>query len=196
MANYVLNKIICTKEILRKYFVDNHPIDDKDLLKEPYISFNKLFGVKSLNKYNERYGESIYYGFGFSYEKNKEGLIEIKFLTKYLYPICAIVKAVEMFKEELTWYSCEENKIYLSNFFWYKNRIKENTLYLEKTEYEEWVNNNEDYIEKIEYPDDEIWHYRFENRTDWEIWECDNLIKRYFEQYPVKEYYKDMQSKK
>ena len=40
MANYVLNKIICTKEILRKYFVDNHPIDDKDLLKEPYISFN------------------------------------------------------------------------------------------------------------------------------------------------------------
>lgn len=91
--------------------MNNHPIDDKELLKEPYISFNKLFGVKSL--------------------------------TKYLYPICAIVKAVEMFKEELTWYSCEGNKIYLSKFFWYKNRIKENTLYLEKTEYEEWINNNE-----------------------------------------------------
>ena len=42
-----------------------------------------------------------------------------------------------MFKEELTWYSCEENKIYLSKFFWDKNRVKENILYLEKTEYEE-----------------------------------------------------------
>lgn len=115
MANYVVNKIVCTEEILNEYFIDYYPIDEK--LEEPYITFNKLLGEKSLNKYNEKYGESIYYGFGVSYEKNIEGLMEIKFLTKWLYPICAIVKAVEMFKEKLIWYACEENKIYLSKFF-------------------------------------------------------------------------------
>lgn len=194
MANYVVNKIVCTEEILNEYFIDYYPIDEK--LEEPYITFNKLLGAKSLNKYNEKYGESIYYGFGVSYEKNIEGLMEIKFLTKWLYPICAIVKAVEMFKGKLIWYACEENKIYLSKFFWNKDRVYENTLYLENTEYDEWVCNNEDYIEKIEYPDDEIWHYKYENRTDWKVWQVDDLIKRYFDQYPAKEYYKDMRSKK
>ena len=194
MANYVVNKIVCTEKILNEYFIDYYPIDENEKLDEPYISFNKLFGVKSLNKYDEKYGESIYYGWGFSYEKNKEGLIEIKFLTKWLYPICAIVKAVEMFKKELTWYACEESKIYLSKFFWDGENVQENTLYLEDTEYEEWAENNEDYIEGIEYPDDEIWHYNYENRTDWKIWKSDNLVKRYFDQYPAKEYYNEMRN--
>ena len=195
MANYVVNKIVCTEEILNEYFIDYYPMDENEKLEEPYISFNKLFGVKSLNEYDEKYGEYIYYGWDFSYEKNKEGLIEIKFLTRWLYPICAIVKAVEMFKGELTWYSCEQNKIYLSKFFWDGNKVEENTLDLENTEYYEWIHNNEDYIEKIEYPDDEIWHYDYKNKTDWKIWESDDLVKRYFDQYPANEYYKEMQRK-
>ena len=192
MANYVVNKIICTEEILNKYFIDYCPIDENEKLEEPYISFNKLFGVKTLNEYAEKYGEYIYYGYGFSYEKNEEGLIEIKFLTRYLYPISAIVKAVEMFKENLIWYSCEENKIYLSEFFWNGKKVQENTLYIENTEYNEWVNENEDYIEAIEYPDDEIWHYDLKNRSDWRNWESDNLIQRYFNRYPSEEYYNQM----
>ena len=192
MANYVVNKIICTEEILNKYFIDYCPIDENEKLEKPYISFNKLFGVKTLNEYAEKYGEYIYYGYGFSYEKNKEGMIEIKFLTRYLYPICAIVKAVEMFKENLIWYSWEENKIYLSEFFWNGKKVQENTLYIENTEYNEWVNENEDYIEAIEYPDDEIWHYDLKNRSDWRIWESNDLIQRYFNEYPAEEYYNQM----
>ena len=97
-----------------------------------------------------------------------------------------------MFKKELTWYACEESKIYLSKFFWDGENVQENTLYLEDTEYEEWAENKEDYIEGIEYPDDEIWHYNYENRTDWKIWKSDNLVKRYFDQYPAKEYYNEV----
>lgn len=192
MANYVVNKIICTEEILNKYFIDYSPIDENEKLEESYISFNKLFGVKTLNEYAEKYGEYIYYGYGFSYEKNEEGLIEIKFLTRYLYPIYAIVKAVEMFKKELVWYTCEENKIYLSEFFWNGKKVQENTLYLENTEYDEWISANEDYTEKIKYPDDEIWHYNFKNRSDWKIWESDNLIERYLNNYPSEQYYNQM----
>ena len=194
MANYVVNKIVCTEEILNEYFIDYYPIEQNEKLEEPYISFNKLFGVKSLNEYAQKYGEYIYYGWSFSYEKNKEGLIEIKFLTRWLYPIYAIVKSIEMFKDKLIWYACEGNKIYLSKFFWDGENVQENTLYIENTEYDDWIGDNQDYIEKIEYPDDEIWHYDYKSRKDWKIWRSDNLIKRYFDQYPAKEYYNEMQS--
>ncbi len=194
MANYVVNKVVCTEEILNEYFIDYYPIDQNEKLEEPYISFNKLFGVKSLNEYAQKYGEYIYYGWSFSYEKNKEGLIEIKFLTRWLYPIYAIVKSIEMFKDKLIWYACEGNKIYLSKFFLDGENMQENTLYLENTEYDDWIGDNQDYIEKIEYPDDEIWHYDYKSRKDWKIWRSDNLIKRYFDQYPAKEYYNEMKS--
>ena len=192
MANYVLNKVVCTERILNDYFIDYYLIENDERLNEPYISFNKILGVTSINKYHEKYGESIYYGFGFSYEKNNEGLIEIKFLTRWLYPICAIVKAVEMFKDELIWYACEENRIYLSKFFW-NNGVYEKTLYLENTDYDEWAHANEDFSESIEYPDDVLWYYNYEDSSDWKIWKCDNLIKRYFDQYPAKEYYDELQ---
>ena len=54
MANYIVNKIVCTEEILNEYFLDYYPIDENESLREPYISFNKLFGVKSLNEYKEK----------------------------------------------------------------------------------------------------------------------------------------------
>ena len=65
MANYVVNKIVCTEEILNEYFIDYYPIEQNEKLEEPYISFNKLFGVKSLNEYAQKYGEYIYYGWSF-----------------------------------------------------------------------------------------------------------------------------------
>lgn len=72
MSNYVVNKIVCTEKILNEYFIDYYPIDENEKLDEPYISFNKLFGVKSLNKYDEKYGESIYYGWGFLTKKTRK----------------------------------------------------------------------------------------------------------------------------
>ncbi len=193
MANYIVNKIVCTEEILNEYFLDYYPIDENESLREPYISFNKLFGVKSLNEYKEKYGTYIYYGNGFTYEKNKENLIEIKFTTRYLYPIQAIVKAIEMFKDKITWYVCEENKIYLSKFLWNGEMVQESTLYLENGEYYNWRMENEDYIEAIEYPDDDIWHYDYENEKEWKVWNYSYLISRYLNHYPAKEYYKEMQ---
>ena len=101
-----------------------------------------------------------------------------------------------MFKEKLTWYSCEENMIYLSKFFWKDNKVQEDTLQLENTEYNELFAKNEDYITTIEYPDDDIWHYNYESRLDWKIWKSDDLIKRYFDHYPAKEYYNEILSEK
>ena len=48
MANYVHNKIICTKEVLNKYFIDYYPFNDEDKLNKPYITFNNIFNVKSI----------------------------------------------------------------------------------------------------------------------------------------------------
>lgn len=37
MANYVVNKIVCTEKILNEYFIDYYPIDENEKLDEPYI---------------------------------------------------------------------------------------------------------------------------------------------------------------
>ena len=34
MANYVVNKIVCTEEILNVYFIDYYPIDQNEKLEE------------------------------------------------------------------------------------------------------------------------------------------------------------------
>ena len=70
MANYIVNKIVCTEEILNEYFLDYYPIDENESLREPYISFNKLFGVKSLSEYKEKYGTYIYYGNGLNLQRD------------------------------------------------------------------------------------------------------------------------------
>ena len=46
MANYVYNRIICTKEVLDKYFLDDEPFEENKKVDEPYITFNKLFNTK------------------------------------------------------------------------------------------------------------------------------------------------------
>lgn len=76
MANYVANKIICTEEILNEYFIDYYPLDENEKLEEPYISFNKLFGVKSLNEYIEKYEVCIYYNIIVKWEKYLKNIIK------------------------------------------------------------------------------------------------------------------------
>ena len=53
MSNYVWHKVICRKEVLDQYFIGSDPFGDGRLMDHYYISFNKLFGVKSLNEYSE-----------------------------------------------------------------------------------------------------------------------------------------------
>ena len=46
MANYVWHRVICNKATLDEYFIDYEPIEEGKLLNKPYITFNKMFGVK------------------------------------------------------------------------------------------------------------------------------------------------------
>lgn len=72
-------------------------------------------------------------------------------------------------------------------------KVQENTLYLENMEYINWRKENDDYIEEnIECSDDEIWHYDYNSKKEWKIWNCNDLIKRYFRKYPAQEYYSEM----
>lgn len=58
MANYVSNKVICSKKFFDKYFVDPYSLgtESYEYCKEhKYISFNKLFEVKNVNEYYDWY---------------------------------------------------------------------------------------------------------------------------------------------
>lgn len=190
MANIVYNKVVCTREILDKYFLDDEPFEKGVKLNEPYIAFNKLFNTKLNDKYSELYGESIYYGDGFEYNELGNGKIEILFNTRGRYPIKAIEKALELCKNDIIWYAVEENLIYVSKFYW-DNEIKEDTLFLE--------NNNSFNIfnESIIEPKSNfwIWEYPIEEQEVWQLWQCNNLVERYFKEYPAQQYYKEMQEK-
>ena len=70
MANYVHNKIICTKEVLNKYFIDYYTFNDEDKLNKSYITFNNIFNAKSINAYSP----NIYYGYGYSYYKIEDSI--------------------------------------------------------------------------------------------------------------------------
>ena len=100
IANYVLNRVVCTEKILNEFFIDYYPFGKDEKLKEPYIylyiyiSFSKILDSDSINKYHEKYGESIYYVWVLIFIwKNRNDTIEIKFLSRWLYFIWAIVKA-------------------------------------------------------------------------------------------------------
>ena len=133
MANYVSNKVICSKSFFDKYFLDPYSLGEEsyEYCKEnKYISFNKLFNVKDVNEYHEKYGDYIYYGSFYKIKKISDELVEIKFKTKHYYPISAIKKAIEI-GHNIVWYCVEENNIYISKFSWRQNGIVEETLIFE-----------------------------------------------------------------
>lgn len=180
MANYVSNKVICSKDVLYKYFIDFNPFNDEVPLNEPYITFNKLFGVKSLNEYSEKYGVIIYYGFSFSYKERPDGLYEVKFCTRWKYPILAIIRLLEL-SHEVQWYAVEENCIYVSKFYW-KNGVKEDVKKLELVkEYEDWREKNKDFEDTLEDWDDWVWYYLEDSKTNWINWESSDNFDRYLD---------------
>lgn len=183
MANYVYNRIICSKETMYKYFIDYNPFNDKkEKFKiHPYITFNKLYNVKDLNEYYIKYGTNIYYGYGFAYREIENNVYEIKFVTLKYYPIMAIIKLFEMDCTAI-WYAVEENRIYVSKFFWEENELKEGILYLETEEFY----NFQEKTNKIKYSDYdiEVWQYTTMSKRDWKIEKTHNLKERYFNNYP------------
>jgi hypothetical protein len=196
MANYVENRVVCTKEILDKYFIDYCPFGDK--LEKPYISFNKIVNVSDLNEYYKKYGTYIYYGYGFDYKKLPNDKWEIKFLTQRLYPINAIVKSIEILKNDIVWYSIEDNYIYLSKFSWNGTKVTEEVLNLQNDDYDNFEQELDESgeLEKIEYPDGIIWHYNYEKKDKWLLCDTENLITRYLNTYPSKEVCNKLLTKK
>ncbi len=53
MANYVYNRLVCTPEILKKYFLDSDPWGDGNFVSPPYITFHKLFGCRGFAEYEK-----------------------------------------------------------------------------------------------------------------------------------------------
>jgi len=56
MSNYIWHRVTCQKKALNQFLIDTDPLGDGTPVEQPYISFNKLFGVKSLDEYSEKYG--------------------------------------------------------------------------------------------------------------------------------------------
>lgn len=188
MANYVSNRVICTKKFFDNYFIDPYSLGEESYeycKKHKYISFNKLFDVKNLDEYYEKYGEYIYYGFFYEMKEISNELVEVKFKTRHNYPILAIKKAIEL-EHDIIWYCVEENVIYISKFLWENNCVKEKVLNIENDNFYDWCDNFD--IKPSSTADDTIWYYEPKNR-EWIAWECDDLIERYKDNYPHREYY-------
>lgn len=165
MANYVMSKVICDKEILETYLIDWSPIDPEEILDEPYISFNKLFGVQSWGEYVDKIGTSIYYGFGFSWTKREDGRYEVKFATRWEYPIQAILRLLEL-SHEAQWFVVEENHIYVSKFYW-DDGVKEDIMWIDYDDYDEWCCAHEDFEASLADSDDSLWYYLPTVKENW-----------------------------
>lgn len=194
MANYVYNKIVCSESFLNEYLIDYYPIRKEERLNKPYISLRKVLGLESIADISyENNGAPFSYGHGFSYEKRKDGLYEVKILTRWYYPIVSIIKSIEI-DNTVKWYSFEENRVYISKFeYSYKEkRVVESVLNVGE-DFEKYLAYVLDYGIEEEYKncDDWLWHFKF-SEENWVLWESksnEELIKRYDNQkYPYFEY--------
>lgn len=164
--------------MLDQFFIDTDPLGDGTPVEQPYISFNKLFGVKSLNEYYDKYGIHISYGWGCSWEMQPDGLCEIKFCTRWQYPIRAIIRTLEL-SHDTVWFAVEENHIYVSKFYW-NNGVKEDVLFIEN-EFDQWLDDNMDFDDSLEDPDDGVWHYLPTAKEKWENWPSEDGFSRYLD---------------
>jgi hypothetical protein len=182
MANYVWHRIICTNSVLETYFIDNNPFGEEKPLAEPYISFNRFFGCKTLNDYYQQHGVYISYDMGSVWRGQNDGTVEIKFCTRWEYPIKAIIQVLELCKSELIWYACEENHNYVSRFQWTGDSIQEHILPLDD-DYWDWDEETENRlqgrIEEGDY-DDSIWYYLPLSKERWRIWPSNDGFLRYW----------------
>lgn len=185
MANYVANMVICSKVFYEKYFLDTNPFGDENvseyIKQHPYITFNKLYGVNSLNEYEDKYGVYIDYGYGHTIKDIGDNLVEIKFQTRWDYPIYAIKKAIEL-DHNVVWYVWEEGTSILSKFLWKDNVVAEDEAVLDDDFYD-WYESNEDKCEELEDADDLLWYYDYEGQLNWKKCENDDLIIKYKKNY-------------
>lgn len=86
----------------------------------------------------------------------------------------------------------EENIIYISKFLWEDDKVVERTLNIENDDFDDWYDKNilnGNTYDDIDDADDAIWYYDYEDKNEWMVWPCDDLIKRYKKDYRAKQYY-------
>lgn len=177
MANYVYNRVICSEQLFYRYFWDQTPFGE--IRDDPYITFNQLVGVNSITEYNNKYGVSIYYGYGVIHRRLENGQIELLFATRWYHPIEAIKKAVTI-DPNLIWYTVEENVIYISKFYWNGN-IHED-VYIPGDTWDDWYEHNVKYSDHIrEDADNDVWIFLSAVEPNWVEWPSTNSFQRYFE---------------
>lgn len=181
MANYVYNKIICTKDFFETYFLDLEAFGDNGVSNSPYITFHKLFGKATYDEYDLEYSASVYYGYGLYCEELRGDRMEVKFCTRWEYPIEVIIKALELGKDQIEWFACEENHVYVSRFRWTSDGVEEQILAL-NDDYWRWKDENEAFLKKLignRYCDDEVWYYLPIRNYAWKKWPSSDNYSRY-----------------
>lgn len=173
MANYVYNKIICSKKFFDEYFYN----EERDMI------------------LLDKEGSYIYRGFGHKYKEISEDLVEVKFASKWDYPIDVIVEAINI-DHSIKWYAIEENCVYISKFEYDEKRskVKESIVILDSN-FDDFLGKllNADLKVELEDADDLIWYCKlnlFNNWIEWETKTDKELIERYTnERYPTDEAY-------
>lgn len=177
MANFVFQQVICSREFLEKFFIDYYPIHKDGCMERPYISFNKIVGVTSLNEYKEKYGEYIYYGYGFSYMDLADGRVAMKFATTWNYPIAAIHRSLTL-DQSIEWYAVEENNLYVSRFYW-EQGVQERIALLGDDFYL-WSEAQQLIEDELSDEDHLLWYFMKDHQVSWIPWTDDLNLPRYF----------------
>ncbi|HPX32165.1 MAG TPA: hypothetical protein PLT36_01495 [Erysipelotrichaceae bacterium] len=179
MSNYVYNRVVGPKEVLEKYFIEFYQEDDDKKTRKYYISFFKLFGVSSYEEYSEKVGGRSYcYTTSLpKITREDKSLYEIRFQTKWEYPIRAILKAIEL-SNDIIWFAAEEGCIYISKFYW-QSEVKEDVLFIED-EYYSWMERNY-WIETYDLLDESVWFFLPNAKGKWINWENQDGFKRYLD---------------
>ncbi|HGC8953126.1 TPA: hypothetical protein ACG5KU_002294 [Streptococcus agalactiae] len=164
LASYVYQQIICSESFLKDYLFDYYPLGEAENRESPYITFNKLVGVKSLNEYAQNFGAYIYYGYGFTYKKRSDGKFIVKFATRWEYPISAIQKAIEI-DNTVEWYAVEESCIYVSRFY-YEDKLLESVTTLQD-DFVEWAQKHIDFEDGLSDDDHIVWYYLLQCELPW-----------------------------
>lgn len=162
---------------MKKFFIDHYPIHQDKHIDTPYITFNKIVGVNSLNEYREEFGECIYYGRGFSYDDLSDGRVVLKFTTKWEYPIAAIKRALTL-DRSIEWYAVEENNIYVSKFYW-EEGVQEKIALLGDDFYI-WSEKQHTVEDKLSDEDHLLWYFLKNNGVLWTVFSDDLDLPRYF----------------
>lgn len=181
MANYVFHRVVCTQDFFEKYLLDLEPFGKNDLPEHPCLTFRKLFGAVTLEEYEAEHSASVYKGYGFHWEERPNDRVEVKFCTRWQYPIEAILKALKLGRHTIEWFACEENHLYASWFRWTENGAEERILLLGDT-YWNWTEQHGAALEKQigeTECDDEVWYYLPLCKSGWQKWPSSDDFSRY-----------------